>query len=207
MSLWIKVCGLDSELAVAAAIDAGADAVGFVFHAGSPRNLALGQAAALAALVPQRVQKVAVTLHPSQALVDSIIAALAPDLLQTDAEDIAGLRLPRGLVTLPVLRSGAPLPVPPPSRCLFESPTSGVGRRADWREARALATACELVLAGGLNVDNVAAAVDAVQPAGVDVSSGVESAPGVKDVGMIHAFVAATRAAAARPHGNRESVR
>lgn len=207
MSIWIKVCGLGSELAVAAALDAGADAVGFVFHAGSPRNLALGRASALGALVPQRVKKVAVVLHPSQALVDSIIAALAPDLLQTDAEDIAGLRLPRGLTTLPVLRSGAPRPVPLPARCLFESPTSGAGRRADWQEARALAAACELVLAGGLDAANVAEAVSAVRPAGVDVSSGVESAPGIKDVGMIHAFVAAARAAAARSHGIRESMR
>lgn len=207
MSFFIKVCGLSSEAALAAALDAGADAVGFVFHAASPRNLSPQHAAVLGARVPRGVLKVAVTLHPSQALIDTILAALAPDLLQTDAADIAALRLPAGLATLPVLRSGLSPPSPLPVRCLYESAASGSGRQADWREARALTVGTRLILAGGLTAVNVAAAIAAVGPAGVDVSSGVESAPGIKDVGMIHAFVASARAAATLTAGIRESVR
>ena len=197
MTIWIKICGLNSPDALAAAVAAGADAVGFVFHATSPRNLAPAAAAALAATVPPGIAKVAVTRHPSQAEVDAIIAALAPDLLQTDAADFAQLELPAGLARLPVLRTGEPLPEPLPRRCLYESADSGRGARADWRTAGALARRAELVLAGGLTPDNVAAAIAAVRPFGVDVSSGVESAPGRKDARRIREFIAAARAAAA----------
>jgi phosphoribosylanthranilate isomerase len=194
--LWVKVCGLTSEEALGAALAAGVDAVGFVFHAGSPRNLTPARAAALAATVPPAVSRVAVTRHPTQALVDAILAGFAPDALQTDLEDLAPLRLPASLARLPVLRSGAPAHGPLPPRCLFESADSGRGRKADWHQAAALATRTELVLAGGLGPGNVAAAVATVRPFGVDVSSGVESAPGVKDAALIHEFVAAARAAA-----------
>jgi phosphoribosylanthranilate isomerase len=198
MSLWIKICGLTSAAAVGAALDAGVDALGFVFHAGSPRNLTPARAAALAAGVPPGVLRVAVTQHPAPALVAAIATGFAPDLLQTDAGDLATLTLPAGLAVLPVLRSGERLPAALPARCLYESAASGSGRRADWREARALAARTELILGGGLTPDNVAAAIAAVRPFGVDVSSGVESAPGTKDVARIHAFVAAARAAATR---------
>jgi phosphoribosylanthranilate isomerase len=194
--LWVKVCGLTSEAALGAALAAGVDAVGFVFHAGSPRNLTPARAAALAAAVPRAVSRVAVTRHPTQQLIDAIVAQFVPDALQTDLEDLATLRLPESLARLPVLRSGWPGTEPLPPRCLFESADSGRGRRADWPQATALAVRTELVLAGGLDPGNVAAAVATVRPFGVDVSSGVESAPGVKDVALIHKFVAAARAAA-----------
>jgi phosphoribosylanthranilate isomerase len=195
MSLWVKVCGVASEAAIEAAVAAGADAVGFVFHAGSPRNLAPARAAELAAHVPRGVRRVAVTRHPTQALLDAIVASLRPDLLQTDLADLAALVRPAWLSALPVLRSGASPPVLPP-RFLFEGAESGRGEAADWTEAARLARRAELVLAGGLGPGNVAAAIAAVRPFGVDVSSGVESAPGVKDAALIREFVAAARAAA-----------
>jgi phosphoribosylanthranilate isomerase len=99
---------------------------------------------------------------------------------------------------LPVLRTGRPVPACLPGRCLYESADSGRGTTADWQAAADLARRTELVLAGGLSAANVAAAIAAVRPFGVDVSSGVESAPGRKDAGKIREFIAAARAAAPR---------
>jgi phosphoribosylanthranilate isomerase len=141
--------------------------------------------------------RVAVFLHPSQALVDAVLAEIAPDLLQTDASDLAVLRLPEGLGVLPVLRSGAPLAEPLPGRVLYESGRSGAGELADWSSAAGLARRTQLVLAGGLHAANVADAVRTVRPFGVDVSSGVESERGVKDVKLIRRFLRAAREAAA----------
>jgi phosphoribosylanthranilate isomerase len=196
VNLWVKICGLTSAEAVATAVEAGADAVGFVFHPASPRCLTPAAAAALARAVPRGVLTVAVTRHPSQADVDALLAAFRPDLLQTDAADLESLALPPGVATLPVLRSGSTLPATLPHSCLYESAASGSGTTADWDAARVLATRTELVLAGGLSAANVAAAIAAVRPFGVDVSSGVESAPGRKDAGKIREFLAAARAAA-----------
>ena len=150
-ALWIKICGLRTLEAIDAAASAGADAVGFVFHDASPRNLALDDARALQRAVPAGIERVAVLLHPSQALLDAVLAAIEPDWVQTDASDLAGLRLPTGQRVLPVLRSGAEDADPLPPRCLFESASSGSGERADWTAATRLARTSQLVLAGGLN--------------------------------------------------------
>jgi phosphoribosylanthranilate isomerase len=195
MSGWIKICGLRSERALRAAIEAGADAVGFVFHPGSPRHIEPIVAAVLAAQVPPGVACIAVTRHPTQAAIDDILEAFEPDALQTDFADFAHLDLPEELVRLPVLRSGGVLPAPMPGRFLYEGPDSGRGTTVDWEGARALASEGQLVLAGGLSPDNVAEAIRRARPFGVDVSSGVESEPGLKDPARIHAFVAAARAA------------
>ena len=195
MSGWLKICGLRSEAALAAALEAGVDAVGFVFHPGSPRNVEPAVAARLVRAVPAGVVRIAVMRHPSRQALEAILAAFVPDALQTDAGDFDTLLLPAGLGRLPVLRSGAPLPPVLAARFLYEGPESGRGQAADWDEARELARRGELVLAGGLHPDNVAAAIARVRPFGVDVSSGVESAPGIKDADRIRAFVAAARAA------------
>jgi len=141
-----------------------------------------------------KLARVAVMMHPTQSLLDEVCAVFRPDVLQTDAADLPALRVPEGLSVLPVVRStglhGAALP----RRLLFEGARSGVGERADWDAAARLAARAELVLAGGLDADNVAAAVLAVRPFGVDVSSGVESAPGVKDAAKIYEFVRRARA-------------
>lgn len=196
--MWIKICGMTTAEAVSAAVALGVDAIGFVF-AESPRRLTPPAAARLAQPARGRVRCVAVTRHPTQRSLDEIVSAFSPDLLQTDAADFATLRVPAGLARLPVVRAGGAVPAPLPPRLLFEGPASGTGSVSDWRSAASLARRTELVLAGGLDSGNVAAAVAAVRPFGVDVSSGVESQPGVKSSGEIMKFVMAVRAAAGAP--------
>jgi phosphoribosylanthranilate isomerase len=196
MPLWIKICGLRTTAAIEVAVAAGADALGFVFHDASPRNLPLATARELQRAVPPGVERVAVFLHPSQALVDAVLDAIAPDWLQTDAGDLPGLHLPQQLRVLPVLRDGAAESALLPDRVLFESARSGAGERADWKAASDLARQTQLVLAGGLHAANVAEAIATVRPFGVDVSSGVERERGVKDATLIRQFIRAARAAA-----------
>jgi len=193
--LWIKICGLTSGAAIEAAAAAGANAVGFVFHAESPRNLSVDEARALQDEVPPGVERVAVFLRPSQELVESVVDAIRPDRIQVDADDLALLRIPSAQFVLPVVRSGAGLPQPLPSRLLLEGARSGAGEKADWSHAALVARRTQLVLAGGLDAANVADAVRVVRPFGVDVSSGVESARGVKDLERIREFIGAARAA------------
>ncbi len=195
--MWIKVCGLTTPDAVAAALDAGVDAIGFVF-AKSVRQVTPSQAMELAAPARGRVRCVAVTRHPTQQDIDQIIATFKPDLIQTDAADFESLQLPVQLARLPVFRGAsddenARLP----GRILFEGATSGAGALSDWSVARKVARRTELVLAGGLNPGNVAAAIEAVRPFGVDVSTGVEARPGVKSPAEIENFVRAARSSCA----------
>jgi phosphoribosylanthranilate isomerase len=192
--MWIKICGLTTPEAVNAALDAGADAIGFVF-AKSVRQVSAEMALRLAAPARGRALCVAVTRHPSQQDIDEIVSVFRPDVLQTDSTDLALLRLPTQLELLPVLRGtgdGDELVVLP-RRLLFEGLTSGAGVPCDWTAARRVARCTELVLAGGLNPANVAAAIAAVQPFGVDVSTGVEVRPGVKSPAEIMNFVRAAR--------------
>jgi phosphoribosylanthranilate isomerase len=196
--MWIKICGMTSEAAVAEALSQRVDAVGFVF-APSVRQLEPARAAQLAAPARGRASCVAVTLHPTQALIDQILSVLNPDALQTDITDLAGLRLPSSLALLPVVRGvatpDAATPVQMPARLLFEGLRSGSGTTGNWREAARLAAATELILAGGLNVHNIAEAIGTVRPFGVDVSSGVELTSGHKSPQKIAEFVQAARAA------------
>lgn len=196
MSLWVKICGLTTAAAVAAASDAGADAIGFVF-APSKRRVTAEQARLLSQPAPKHMVRVAVMQHPTQALLDEVLATFAPDVLQTDIEDLPTLNVPKHVTVTPVVRASRALPEPLPARLLFEGPVSGTGEVADWQRAAELARATQLILAGGLHAGNVADAIAHVQPYGVDVSSGVECAPGVKDVEKIHSFVRAARAASA----------
>ena len=190
MSLWIKICGLTTPEAVAAALDAGADAIGFVF-AKSVRQVTPEQAARLAVPARGRARCVAVTRHPTQSDIDRILEGFNPDILQTDVQDLASLQFPVQLELLPVLRAAA---AEMPTRLLFEGANSGTGQTCDWTAASQVARRTQLVLAGGLNPDNVASAIAAVRPFGVDVSSGVETRPGVKSPAEIANFVNAARA-------------
>ena len=199
MSLLIKICGQTGEEGITAAVDAGADAIGFVFHSPSPRNMEPVRAAILAAaFVPENVLRVAVTLHPSQALVDEVLAEFTPDVWQTDAADFKSLQLPATIARWPVWRTGSALPDELPPKLLFEAAASGAGIQADWTVAAGLARRCGLILGGGLRAANVGAAIAMVRPYGVDVSSGVESEPGVKDPAMVRGFIEAARAAERR---------
>ena len=197
--MFIKICGMTSASAVVAAVECGVDAVGFVF-APSARRVTPEQAARLCEQAPPGLLRIAVTQHPEQALVDEICSVLAPDYLQTDAGDFARLRLAAGVKPLPVLRQGAAPPRDLPPRFVFEGTVSGSGAVADWNQAGELARRAEMVLAGGLTPANVGNAIARVRPYGVDVSSGVESAPGVKDARRIAEFVTAVR----RAHGQEE---
>ncbi|HVW68830.1 MAG TPA: phosphoribosylanthranilate isomerase [Steroidobacteraceae bacterium] len=176
--------------AVTAALDAGVDALGFVF-AKSVRRVSPEAALELAAPARGKVLCVAVTRHPLQRDVDEMLAVFKPDVLQTDVSDLGELQLPAQLELLPVLRSTAHAVFP--ARVLFEGPASGTGVTCDWTEAQRVARRTQVVLAGGLNPGNVAAAIAAVRPFGVDVSTGVEARPGVKSPAAIANFVSAAR--------------
>jgi len=195
--MWIKICGLTSAAAVNTALELQVEALGFVFSP-SVRQLSSARARELAERARGRARCVAVTRHPTQALVDEILQGFAPDVLQSDLEDLAALRLPATLELLPVVRDVAAPPPRLPVRLLFEGARSGAGVPGDWNAAAALAPRTQLILAGGLSPGNVAAAIAAVRPFGVDVSSGVEERPGVKSPAAMEQFVRAARAAAAR---------
>ena len=200
--MWIKICGMTTPAAVEAALQAKVDALGFVFAA-SPRQLTPQAAAALAGPARGRARCVAVTRHPTRESLEEILAVFKPDVLQTDIADLDDVGPLPGVELLPVVRAGEPVPASLPGRILFEGPASGSGIASDWHAARALAQRTRLVLAGGLDAGNVAAALAAVDPYGVDVSSGVEAERGVKSPLRITEFVtavhAASRPAAARP--------
>jgi phosphoribosylanthranilate isomerase len=165
------------------------------------------QAVELARPVRGQALRVAVMRHATQGLLDEVLTVFAPDLLQCDAAELAALRLPATLRLLPVVRDVEAPPSPLPARLLFEGARSGAGVLPDWRLAARLAARTQLVLAGGLDPGNVAAAIGAVQPFGVDVSSGVEERPGVKSPATIEEFVRAARAAAPAAHRITEEMR
>jgi phosphoribosylanthranilate isomerase len=191
--MFVKICGVTTSAAVEAAVQAGADALGFVF-APSPREVTLERALELCAGLPRSVLRVAVLHHPPRELWRQICEVFAPDWLQTDAEDLAALDVPARSSALPVYRSGSVAALEAGARLLFEGAVSGSGHTADWDEARDLARGAQLILAGGLNEQNIASAIRHVRPWGVDVSSGVERRRGEKDPAMIKAFVARVRA-------------
>ena len=198
MSLLIKICGLTEPAALAAAIAAGADAVGFVF-APSLRQISPREAGQICRDLPENMLRVAVMLHPRPDDWKRVRDEFRPDWLQTDAEDFAHLELPPDCRPMPVYRDemlrSKPQPDRWPDQMLFEGVCSGAGEPADWALAAGIARHTRLLLAGGLNPANVAAAIRQVRPWGVDVSSGVETAPGKKDPALIERFIAAARAA------------
>lgn len=195
MTVFVKVCGLSTPADVAAAVDAGADAIGFVF-AESPRRVSVDEAARLTRDVPASMVRVAVMRHPTQSEWDAVVTGFGPDWLQTEAGDFDALDVADSVQRMPVFRDVAELDVEAlcrAPRVLFEAARSGAGERADWNTAARLATSTQLMLAGGLDPDNVAVAIQKVRPWGVDVSSGVERSRGVKDPDRIAAFVNAVR--------------
>ena len=192
--MFVKICGLTTLAAVQAAVDSGADAVGFVF-APSPRRVHPEVAKSLCEPVPANVFRVAVMRHPSADDWSAVRDIFEPDWLQTDVKDLDGLALGRRCAALPVYRDAQVDTAQTwPSPLLFEGMASGSGQPADWERAAAIAAQTDVILAGGLSADNVAEAIGAVRPWGVDVSSGVESSPGTKDPDKIAEFIARVRA-------------
>jgi len=195
MNRFIKICGLRDRESVTAAVEAGADAVGFVF-ADSVRKVSPDEANAAARGVPNNVMRVAVMRHPSNDDWRTVLEAFGPDVLQTDIEDFDSLEVPEQVLTWPVIREGSVVVTGAlPDVFVYEGRNSGMGETVDWSRAAHMAKRGRMILAGGLAADNVAAAMKKAQPWGVDVSSGVESGPGRKDVKLIRQFIVAARAA------------
>lgn len=196
----VKICGLTRPEDVAAAADAGADAVGFVL-APSSRRVDLPRVRELLAAAPPFVTTVGVFVDPSpEGLEEALAAGLQllqlhghepPELCRRFAPRVVKALRIREREDLALLDRYADWPI------LLDSPEPGSGCAFDWTWAAGLGDRRRLVLAGGLTPANVARAVQLVRPWAVDVSSGVESAPGVKDPALIHAFVEAVRAAGA----------
>ncbi|UDQ90585.1 phosphoribosylanthranilate isomerase [Xanthobacter autotrophicus] len=209
----VKICGIRTAEALDAALDAGADLVGFVHFPKSPRHLALADAPALVARVAGRAGKVALLVDPDDALLQDVIAAVSPDILQLHGhetpERVADIRARFGLPVmkaLPVARredlAVLPAYAAVADRILFDAKPDpgallpgGNGRPFDWALVAGLDVNRPLMLSGGLTADNVPQALGLVRMDGVDVSSGVEDAPGVKSPDKIRAFVAAARSA------------
>lgn len=198
--MFVKICGLSSEEHVGAAVEAGADAVGFVF-ADSVRRVDPAHAAAICNTVPDTIKKVAVMLHPSNDEWHKVLRDFLPDVLQTDAEDFAVLDVPDTVERWPVyregnrvtdtLRRGSKVAV----TFLYEGARSGAGETVDWSMAAKVAEQGNMILAGGLSISNVGEAIATVKPFGVDVSSAVEAAPGQKDTALIKEFIKVAKAA------------
>ena len=193
MSLLVKICGLSEERHVEAAINAGASAVGFVF-AESVRRVAPDRANAICSNVPKHIKRIAVMLHPSNDDWQEVFESFAPDVLQTDVADFATLEVPESVERWPVYREGQKSP-DTDGVFVYEGRKSGQGETVDWTAAARHAEHGRMILAGGLGAHNIAAAVTAVRPFGVDVSTAVETAPGRKDSNLISEFVSAALAA------------
>jgi phosphoribosylanthranilate isomerase len=211
MSLFVKICGLNTPDALDVALDAGADWVGFVFFPPSPRHLAFDTARALGDRVKGRARKVALSVNADDGLLEASIAALNPDLLQLHGKESPERVLAiRSRFKLPVMKAIAveqqkdlsvvPLYAAVADRLLFDARApreatrpGGLGRRFDWHLLQHLDPGVPFMLSGGLHAGNIADALRITRAYGVDVSSGVERAPGEKDPDKIRAFVRTAR--------------
>src|SRR6202030_1635135 len=212
MPLIVKICGLSTRETLDVALDAGADMVGFVFFPASPRHLGLEMARDLGQRVKRRAAKVALTVDADDATLANIVEAMRPDILQLHgSETVARLRDIKQKFGLPVMKAmpvetSADLAALPgyaavADRILFDARApkeatrpGGLGAVFDWHVLENLDLKLPFMVSGGLNAGNVAEAVRVTRGGGVDVSSGVEHAPGIKDPEMIRAFIRAARA-------------
>ena len=213
MTLLIKICGLSTPETLDVALDAGADMVGFMFFGPSPRNLSLHAARELAARVKSRAEKVAVTVDADDAMLANIVDVLQPGLLQLHGNEtparVSAIAQRFGLPVMKVLAiettadlAAIPRYLKVADRLLFDARPprdatrpGGLGKPFDWHLLEGLDLSIPFMLSGGLDSQNVAEAIRITRAGAVDVSTGVESAPGVKDPDKIRAFIAAARSA------------
>ncbi len=213
MPLDIKICGLKTEEALNAALAGGASHVGFIFFPRSPRHIAPGEAGRLREAARGRAKAVAVTVDADHATLDAIVSTMSPDMLQLhgketpervatvkaryglpvmkafsvcEARDLEAIALYRGVADRFLLDAKPPAGAELPG---------GNGVPFDWRLLAGLDAGVDYMLSGGLNAANIAEALRLTSPPGIDISSGVESAPGVKDAALIEAFFRAVRTA------------
>jgi phosphoribosylanthranilate isomerase len=214
MSVLIKICGLKTPEALDVALAAGADLVGFVFFPASPRHVSFEIAHVLGEQVQGRAQKVALSVDATDEELAASIEALKPDLLQLHGREgpdrVTAVRKRFGLPVmkaLPIAERADLFPIrlydTVADHLIFDARATseatrpgGLGKSFDWRLLDALAVNVPFMLSGGLHAGNVAEALRITAAPGVDVSSGVERAPGEKDTDKIRAFVAAARDAA-----------
>jgi phosphoribosylanthranilate isomerase len=203
----VKICGITNAADALAAIDAGANLLGFNFYAKSPRRITEAEAAKIRHLLPKKVKAVGIFVNPLVADVITLRKSLKLDTAQLHGDESpeTSAEIAR---TLPVIKAFAvdsdfPLTTldeyPDVFAYLFDAEHTGqyggTGRTTDWDVARRAALDHRIILAGGLKVENVAAAVRIVRPYGVDVASGVESKPGKKDHGRLREFIQEVRRA------------
>jgi phosphoribosylanthranilate isomerase len=218
-TLLVKICGLSTAETLEVALDAGADAVGFVFFPPSPRHLAYEAARKLGARVNGRAEKVALSVDADDALLGAVVEALRPDALQLHGKETpARVTVIKQRFGLPVMKvipieAHADLAaiadyVGVVDRLLFDARApreatrpGGLGKSFDWRLLENLDPGVPFMLSGGLDAGNVGEALRITRARAVDVSSGVERAPGEKDPDKIRAFVRAARAAEAELAG------
>ncbi|MBS0536224.1 MAG: phosphoribosylanthranilate isomerase [Proteobacteria bacterium] len=213
MALTVKICGLRTPETLDVAIESGADQVGFVFFPPSPRNLGLEAARLLGERAQGRAAKVALTVNANNDIIAAIIAALKPDMLQLHGDEtpdrVAVVRSRFGLPVMKALPIATRADLSPireydkvADRLLFDARApqdatrpGGLGVPFDWNLLAGVRPAVPFMLSGGLDARNVAEALRITRAPGVDVSSGVERAPGEKDPDKIRAFIRAARAA------------
>jgi phosphoribosylanthranilate isomerase len=213
MTRLVKICGLKTPEALDVALAAGADMVGFVFFPPSPRHVGYEAVRTLGSRVQGKAKKVALTVDASDEQIATIIDALKPDLLQLHGQEtperVVVVRTRFGLPVMKALPIAARADLSPirlydkvADRLLFDARApreatrpGGLGKSFDWRLLENLKIAVPHVLSGGLDADNVAEALRITRASGVDVSSGVERAPGEKDPNKIRAFIRAARGA------------
>ncbi|MBR0791084.1 phosphoribosylanthranilate isomerase [Bradyrhizobium manausense] len=212
MSLLVKICGLSTSETLETALDAGADMVGFVFFPPSPRHVSLESGRDLGRQVKRRAVKVALTVDADDATLDNIMDALSPDIFQLHGQESVArlrdikLRFGRPVMKAVPVATAADLAVLPgyaavADRILFDARApkdatrpGGLGAPFDWHLLENLDLKLPYMVSGGLHADNVAEALRVTRAGGVDVSSGIESAPGIKDPELIKAFIRAARA-------------
>jgi phosphoribosylanthranilate isomerase len=213
MSLDIKICGLKTDAALAAALAGGASHVGFIFFPKSPRYVEPAEAGRLRQAAAGSAKAVAVTVDADDSFLDAIVSAMKPDMLQLHGREsparVAELKARHGLPVMKAfpLQTAVDLDAVLPyqgvaDRFLFDArPPAGSelpggnGLAFDWTILAGLDPDIDYMLSGGLNAANVGEALRRAGPPGIDVSSGVESAPGVKQPALIEAFFRAVRSA------------
>jgi phosphoribosylanthranilate isomerase len=212
MSLIVKICGLSTRETLDAALDAGADMAGFVFFPPSPRHLSLGAARDLGKQTQGRAAKVALTVDADDATLGNVVEALQPDILQLHGKEtvarVRDIKQKFGLQVMKVIaiETAADLGALPgyadvADRILFDARApdqatrpGGLGAAFDWRLLEQVEMKRPFMVSGGLDAGNIAEAIRITRAGGVDVSSGVERSPGIKDAEMIRAFIRAARA-------------